>query len=118
MVFGNKKKEVLHFLLYRWKTLSGYAALEKIYCDHSETASKFGIDIPPSVENASSIKAVKQIDLIKQTIVTILPETSFIITNYEAPSELQPKDFAELYINHQDICLQRVKDLIIKNSIQ
>lgn len=115
MIIGKKRKDVLHFLLHRWQALSGYSALEIIQSSQRKLAKQCGIDLADHSE-MQRLKPTKHIELIKQQILKILPEASFITKPYEPPAKLQPHDFVELYINHQKICSQHIIDLINKKT--
>lgn len=117
MIIGKNKKDILNLLLYRWKALAGYSALEKIHNASNRLAKQLKINLPNEVSILET-KPTSQIELIRQKIVEILPEASSIDINYEAPAALQPQDFMELYISHQEICLQYIKNLMIKNDIK
>ncbi len=115
MVIGKKRRDIIHFLLHRWQALSGYSALEIIQDSQREIAKQCGINLTDHNE-MQRLKPTKQIELIKQQILKILPEASFITKPYEPPAELQPPDFVELYINHQRICSQHIANLIDKKT--
>jgi hypothetical protein len=63
----------------------------------------------------NNIKPQKQIKLIQQKIIQILPEAKNLIIEYDPPEKLHPNDFVELYVNHHIMCLERIKLLMIEN---
>lgn len=107
----NNNKKIIELLLFRWKLLSCFGAMEIIQKEQIELYKKQNIEIPLSTKILESIPT-EQISLIKRIITTIVPEVQFINTPYESPVKLQPDDFVELYVNHQNICIERVKKLI------
>ncbi len=117
MLIGKNKKDILDFLLYRWKILAECGALARIQKAYLEAAKQAGIQIP-NTNTLLAIKPCEHIKLIREKIIEILPEAEFINIDYEAPGELQPSDFSELYINHQEICIQHIKNLMEKIGIK
>lgn len=109
MIIGKEKKPVLEMLLRRWDLLSQFGALERVYAASVEYAKINGIEMPitPDIINTQPIK---QIEMIKQLIVEILPEAKFILPAYEPPSELIPEDLMEMYLIHQQISRNKVKE--------
>ncbi len=94
MIIGKNKKEILNLLLYKWKMLSKYSAIEII----NDTCKQDIIFQPTN-----------QIKLIRKKIMEMFPEWEFVKEEYESPSDLIPMDFIELYINHQQLCIDRIK---------
>lgn len=111
-----KRKQLLDFLIIRWKLIIKPAAGEKIYA----AAFVFTIEnnLPePKKPDIIIPQACLQIKIIKQHIVKILPEAHFIEYDYEPPIPLNPNDFAEIYIadNHQ--CIAKIEALIKEMQI-
>jgi len=115
MTITNKRKLLLDMLLLRWKALSQYGAIERLHRAVMEQTGEQDILFDSDVIKA---KPVDQIELIKSKIIEILPETSFIKPTYEAPAELRPEDFMQMYVDHQELCINKVKDLMKKMRIK
>lgn len=109
----NNRQPILHFLLRKWQVLTPIAVMERIWyatTAHAQTIQQ----APPAVV----IRPTEQIAIIKQHIISILPEAKFINYNYEAPCPLISDDFNELYINEQFQCIDKVQELIKKLKVQ
>ncbi len=104
-------KKILELLLFRWKLLAYFGAMEIIHKEQIKLSKQQNIQIPLATKILESTPT-EQINLIKQIITTIIPGAQFINTPYEAPTQLQPDDFVELYINHQNICIEHVRKLV------
>jgi hypothetical protein len=113
MVIGKNKKDILNLLIYKWKMLAKYVAIEKARKKQVELAKRIGMQLPPQ-HTFLNVGVSEQMSLVRQKISEILPEAEFVNMEYEAPAELQPDDFIELFINHQDICIQRIREIISK----
>lgn len=109
-------KQLINFLIYRWHIMADLAAMERVYfasCIYAQENGHQIPDKPPFLE----IQPGRQIDIIKQYIVRMLPKASFIDYAYEAPAPLDPKDFVEIFIAEQRLCIQKVTHLMEKVQI-
>ncbi len=104
-------KKFLELLLFRWKILSCFGAMEIVHKEQVKLSKKHSIEMSLVTKILKSTPTA-QINIIKGIIITIVPEAQFINTPYEAPAKLQPDDFVELYLNHQNICIERVRKLM------
>lgn len=109
-------KQLIDFLINRWKSITNFAAVEKVYVASYQFAKANDLPIPQPLLIAVP-KACRQIEIIKQRIIEILPETYFIDYNYEAPAPLDPNDWIEMFIadNHQ--CIAKVEAVIKRMQI-
>lgn len=109
-------KQLINFLIQRWKLLTIFAASERIYAASCHFAKKEGMPIPESPSFAIP-KACLQIEIIKQRIIEILPDVSFIDYTFETQAPLKPNDFAELYIADHHQCMSKVESVMEKMKI-
>jgi len=61
--------------------------------------------------------ACRQIEIIKQHIIEILPETLFIDYVYKAQAPLDPDDFVEVYIADHHQCITKVEEVMKRMRI-
>lgn len=113
---GNNRKLLLDFLVQRWLLISELAAIERVYMAHYQFAKDNGHPLPvkPPVIEA---QPCRQIEIIKQRIIEILPEANFIDYMYEAPAPLDPVDFVEVYIADHQQCAGKVKSLMQRMKV-
>ncbi len=107
------RKQLIDFLISRWQLITSYAAMEKVYIAQYKFAKSNDMPIPNPPILAVPY-ACRQIEIIKQHIIKILPETHFIDYTFEPPAPLEPNDWIEIFIadNHQ--CIGKVKEVIKK----
>ena len=113
---GSNRKLLLDFLVQRWLFISGLAAMERVYVASCQFAQDNGQPAPsrPAVIEA---QPGRQIEIIKQHIIEILPEARFIDYAYEAPAPLDPGDFMEMYIEDHKQCAEKVKTIMQRMKI-
>jgi len=112
-----KRKPILEMLLTRWDMLAAFGATEKIYNateDEPEIRSLLEQMFPHAIRPGS----MAELGLIKHKIVEILPESDFIIPDYESPQELDSEDYVQLYMSHQRISIDKVCQLIKEMKIK
>lgn len=110
------KKPLLTMLLYRWGLLSPFAAAQALYKTNPETQS-----VPIIgyffAQLATDTMPHEQIEIIKSKIIELLPEANFIQPPFESHN-LSPDDFAEIFVEHQDMCIKKVHKLIDQMQIK
>lgn len=111
------RKQLIAFLLCRWQQMIGCAALERVYlasCAHAKDNDQ------PMPEMPIPVMALpcKQIAIIKDHIMAILPEASFINYEYAAPAPLDPSDFIEVFEADHNQCIGKVEEVMQKMQIQ
>ena len=113
---GNNRKLLLDFLVQRWLLISGLAAMERVYMASYHFAKNSGQPLPtkPPIIEA---QPCRQIEIIKQRIIEILPEANFIDYMYEAQAPLDPNDFMEVYVADHQQCASKVKSLMQRMKI-
>lgn len=117
-------KQLIDFLICRWRMMIDFATVERIHnalCQHAE---KNNLPIPktPMVQLPNGMcitvpQACHQITIIKHRIIEILPEARFIDYNYEAPAPLDPNDFAEMFVADHHQCIAKVEEVIKRIQI-
>ncbi len=105
------RKQLIDFLIQRWKLLTIFATSERVHVASCRFAKEEGLPPPKSLSSMIPM-ACLQIEIIKQRIIEILPEASFIDYNYNAQAPLEPHDFAELYMDDHYQCMGKVEDLM------
>lgn len=98
---------VINFLLTRWLFLHQYAALEKIQTRKSMQPSGMLSDF-----NFAQGKPVLQMEIIKLKIIELLPEAAFIFPEFQDEIDLAQDDFLEIYMEHQILAIQKVRELL------
>lgn len=116
IVTKKNRRQLLDFLLFRWKTRTTFAAIEKFYIASDEFAKSNNIKSPIKRLNIG-ILPCRQIAVIKSIIMQILPEASFINYEYESPAPLKPEDFMEMFIADHELCISKVELLMNKLKI-
>ncbi len=112
----NDRKQLIDFLINRWQSITGFAALEKVHNASCRFAKENGM--PPPQEPIITIpQACHQIEVIKHRIIEILPEVGFIDYDYEAPAPLNPNDFVEVFIADHYQCISKVKAVIKRMQV-
>jgi hypothetical protein len=104
-------KQIIHFLTQRWMFLASSAAVERVFIHICSEALKHDIAIPQK-PLVVEFRPCRQIAIIKQRIIELLPKASFIDYIYEAQMGLEANDFIELYVNEQQQCVDKVHKLI------
>lgn len=116
IVTKNNRKQLLDFLLARWGSRATFAAIEKVYIAAAEFAKENNMN--PPVKNLNiGILPGRQIAVIKQLVLCILPEAGFINYDYESPAPLNPEDFMEIYTEDHKQCISKVKSLMERLKI-
>lgn len=116
IVTKKNRRQLLDFLLFRWKTRTTFAAIEKVYLAATEFAKANGMK-PPIKHLSIGVLPCRQIAVIKQLIVCILPEAKFIDYDYESQAPLNPDDFVEMFIEDHNQCITKVETLMDKLKI-
>ena len=116
IVTKKNRRQLLNFLLSRWKTRTTFAAIEKVYIAAEEFAKANNMQSPVKHLNIGVLPC-RQISVIKKFIVCILPEAKFIDYNYESPAPLNPEDFMEMFIEDHNQCIAKVESLMDKLKI-
>jgi len=116
IVTKKNRRQLLDFLLFRWKTRTTFAAIEKVYVAAEEFAKKNNMQSPIKHMNIGVLPC-RQIAVIKHLIVSILPEAKFINYDYESPAPLNPEDFMEMFIEDHNQCISKVESLMDKLKI-
>ena len=116
IVTKKNRKQLLDFLLTRWETRTTFAAIEKVYIAANEFAKTNGMNPPVKHLNIGVLPG-HQIAVIKQLILNILPEASFINYEYESQAPLNPEDFMEMYIDDHKQCISKVRSLMSRLKI-
>jgi hypothetical protein len=117
IIDNDNRKQLIDFLTNRWKLIVGFAAIERVYTSSCDFAKTKGITIP-EISHISIPQACRQIEIIKQHIIKILPEANFIDYNYQAQAPLDPNDFVEVFIADHYQCIDKVKDVIKKMQLK
>lgn len=110
-------KLLVNFLLIRWKQMIGLASLERVHVASCLNALDNNLPIPEMPVILVAMPC-KQIEIIKNRIIAILPEASFIDYEYEAPAPLDPNDFIEVFEADHNQCINKVEDVMKKMQIQ
>lgn len=116
IVTKKNRKQLLDFLLARWSTRATFAAIEKVYISATEFAETNDMKVPLKTLNIG-VLPIRQIEVIKQLVLCILPEAGFINYDYESQAPLNPNDFMEMYIEDHKQCISKVKSLMEKLKI-
>lgn len=116
IVTKKNRKQLLDFLLSRWKTRTTFAAIEKVYVAAEEFAKANNMKSPIKHLNIGVLPC-RQISVIKELIVCILPEAQFINYDYESQAPLNPDDFMEMFIQDHNQCIAKVESLMDKLKI-
>ncbi len=112
---GNE--QFIDFLLKRWMFIVKFAVEERIFTAQYEFAKANNMTLPQK-PLITVPQASRQIEIIKQRIITILPKAGFIDYTYEAPAPLDPKDFAEVFVADHIQCIEKVRDVMGKMKIE
>ncbi len=116
IVTKKNRRQLLDFLLLRWKTRTTFAAIEKVYVAAEEFAKANNMQYPLRHMNIGVLPC-RQISVIKRLIMCILPEAKFIDYEYESTAPLNPEDFMEMFIEDHNQCIAKVKSLMEKLKI-
>lgn len=116
-IIRHNNKPILNFLMNRWRYLSPYGALERVFRS-SQDEPEIQELLIQCFSRAIRLGSTKEISMIKQRITEIVPKTEFILPDYEALAPLDADDFMELYISHQHISLEKLKDVIGRTQIK
>lgn len=116
LVDKNNRKRLIDFLINRWRMIIGCAAAERV-CIASLAFAKTNNLPTPQTPTIVIPKPCRQIEIIKQRIIEILPETKFIDYTFELPAPLDPKDFVEIYLADHEMCMSKVEEVVEKMQI-
>lgn len=109
-------KQLIDFLVNRWLLISGLAAIERVYlasCQFAQNNNQPMPAKPPIIEAQPN----RQIEIIKQHIISILPEAQFIDYIYEAQAPLDPNDFIEVYLADHQQCADKIRALMQRMKV-
>jgi len=112
-----KCRAIVSWLLFRWNILFYHSAIEKLQIKSMPS------DIKEAWPNLIIIdfgnnKPSLQIEIVKNKIVNLIPEAVFILPGFEDDTDLSPEDFIEMYIDHQKLSIQKVRELMKKLGIK
>ena len=108
---ARNRKQLISFLLLRWKQIVAFAAAERVYLATCRYSKKNDQPIP-SMPDILVIQPCRQISIIKAHIIQLLPEVSFIDYDYEAPAPLNSNDFIEVYTADHFQCINKVTKVL------
>lgn len=111
------RKQLIGFLMNRWKLITDFAAIEKVYITAYKHAEFYGEPMPDPPIIAVP-QACRQIEIIKQYIIKLLPEARFIDYTFEAQAPLDPKDFAEIFVADHHQCISKVEEVIERTQLK
>ncbi len=112
-----RRRPVIDWLLTRWLALCYYAALEMLQINTMSSSLKDLASISGELDFSRG-KPMLQIEIIKLKIVELLPETFFILPAFPNDLDLTPEDFLEMYIDHQQLAIKKVKELIKQLKVE
>lgn len=110
------RKQLINFLIYRWRLITNFAAIERVFVAHYQYAKDNNLSTP-QIPSIAIPQACRQIEIIKQRIIEILPETHFIDYTYESQAPLDPNDFVEMYIADHHQCISKVEEVMKRIQI-
>ena len=110
------RKQLINFLINRWKSIINFASVEKIYVASCSFAKANNLPVP-KMPLIFIPQACRQIEIIKKYIIKILPETHFIDYDYETQAPLDPDDFVEMYVADHHQCIAKVEEIIKRMKI-
>ena len=110
------RKQLIDFLINRWKVIIIFSAVEKVYIASCSFAKANNLPIPKAPPICIP-QACRQIKIIKKHIIKILPKAHFIDYDYEAQVPLDPNDFVEMYIADHNQCITKVEELVKRTKI-
>lgn len=116
IVDQNNRRQLIEFLLNRWRFVMGCAAIERVFIATYLFAKDNNLPLP-QVPPVIIPQACRQIEVIKHRIIEIIPEAKFIDYNFEAQAPLNQDDFVEVFIADHQQCIGKVKDIIKKMKI-
>jgi len=108
---NEERGQLLNFLLQRWIMLTDLSTIESVYLKY-RTNNTSG-DPMTSIINT---QPTRQIEIIKQQIIKILPKAKFIDYTYVPPAPLNVYDFAEIYAAENRQCIDKIRDLMENSS--
>lgn len=118
MITDNEnRKQLIDFLLRRWHGIAYFAATEKVFDAMCRFMQENNLPLPKAPPIMMP-QACRQIEIIKQHIIAILPEVNFIDYDYEAQVPLDPNDFAEVFIADHYQCIGKVQEVVKKMKIE
>jgi hypothetical protein len=103
-------------LLHRWEILSPLAAAQALCKSSPETLSMpfFGHFFAKLTKEEMPYE---QVEIIKSKIIELLPKAVFIKPTFESHN-LNPDDFTEIFVEHQDMCIKKVRELMQQMKIK
>lgn len=117
IINDDNKIQLINFLINRWKLITFFAAIERVHISLCSFAETNGIPTP-EIPTMLVPQACRQIEIIKQHIIKILPEASFIDYSYEAQAPLDPSDFMEVFIADHNQCIEKVETVVKKMQLK
>lgn len=116
LVEQDSRRQLIDFLIRRWKLIIGFAAIERVHTASCIFAKKNNQPIPNDLI-ISIPHACLQIEVIKHHIISIVPEVKFIDYTYEAQAPLDPNDFMEVFIADHNLCITKIESTLEKMKI-
>jgi len=116
LIDTKNKRKLINFLIQRWRLIIGFAAIERVHIA-SCLFAKDNNQPSPDKPIISIPYACRQIEIIKQHIISIVPEVDFIDYSYEAQAPLDPNDFVEIFIEDHKICITKIEKQLDKLKI-
>lgn len=102
----------IEMLLDRWNFLSGLAAAEKVYRQQKIFAKRNGLK-PPRLPDSNGMEPVAQIRMIRNRLKELIPSWKQYDRDCDEILEgLSNEDLMDIYIEHQKISINKVKQLV------
>lgn len=107
---GAKEKQLIKFLLFKWKSLIPYAAIQRTFLENylinKETPHPFDF---------SHFNPIVEIDILQDKIINCSNKFKWIKQNCELPQNLCDDDWAEIYARYNYMIIEKIKKIVYKH---
>lgn len=104
-------KQLIKFLLFRWKNLIPYAAIQRAFLENyiinKETPRPFDF---------SHFNPIIEIDILKDKIIEYHTKLNWIKAECDLPQNLCDDDWAEIYARYNYMVIEKIKKIVYKHQ--
>lgn len=103
----SQQKEMIKFLLFKWKQLIPFASIQRVYL---ENFNEDKVTLCPF--NFGTFNPMAEINIIKTKIVDHKPSLIWSKIEYDLPKHLSDEDLVELYSGYNYMLIEKIKKIV------
>lgn len=102
-------KNLIKFLLFKWKSLIPYASIQRTFIENI----KINSGTPPPFD-MRCFDPLLEINVLQDKIIEYCPKFLWIKTECDLPQNLCDDDLAEIYARYNYMLIEKIKKIVYK----